>query len=60
MAPSDSSELQAYVMAHMKCNQLEAQAHLDRWMQHWRYEEPPQPVSVTVQIGEDDEDEYDE
>ncbi len=37
MAPSDSSELQAYVMAHMKCNQLEAQAHLDRWMPHWRY-----------------------
>ena len=52
MLPSDSSELQAYVMTHNRMTQSQAQAWLDRWTPSWRTEEQNQPVSVIEHSGD--------
>lgn len=55
MFPSDSSVLQAEIMFGNGFSQKQAQAWLDKWVPHWRTEEPNEPVNVTY--GEDNEDE---
>ncbi|MCL9783643.1 hypothetical protein M9194_19650 [Vibrio sp. S4M6] len=44
MFPSDASELQAYVMQNNGMTQEQAQSWLDKWVPHWRTEEPNEPV----------------
>lgn len=56
MLPSDSSELQAYVMKHNRMTQPQAQAWLDKWVPHWRTEEPNEPVGVIEYSGDDNEE----
>ncbi|MEZ9880508.1 MULTISPECIES: hypothetical protein [Vibrio] len=56
MLPSDSSELQAYVMTHNRMTQSQAQAWLDKWAPSWRTEEPNKPVSVIEYTGDDNEE----
>lgn len=55
MLPSDSSELQAYVMKHNRMTQAQAQAWLDKWVPHWRTEEPNEPVGFIEYDGEENE-----
>jgi hypothetical protein len=47
MLPSDASALQAEMMNHFKCSQKQAQDWLDKWVPHWRTEEPNQPIAYT-------------
>ncbi|MFA1575536.1 hypothetical protein [Vibrio cyclitrophicus] len=56
MLPSDSSELQAYVMTHNRMTQPQAQAWLDKWAPSWRTEEPNKPVGIIFTDGKNDED----
>ncbi len=56
MLPSDSSELQAYIMKHNRMTQAQAQAWLDKWVPHWRTEEPNEPVGVIEYSGDDNEE----
>ncbi|HFQ5115455.1 TPA: hypothetical protein ACGU7D_004264 [Vibrio vulnificus] len=55
MLPSDASALQAIVMRDKRCSQQQAQEWLDKWVPHWRTEEPNEPVRISEQLGDDDE-----
>lgn len=58
MFPSDSSVLQAEVMSGNGFSQKQAQAWLDKWVPHWRTEEPTEPVNVAFTNGKDENEDH--